>query len=274
MKAHLAGIDMHYEISGSGPWITLSHSLAADCGMWDAQMETLNQHFTVLRYDTRGHGQTQATSGPYTLDQLSDDVYQLLKHLGIQKTHWLGLSLGGMIGQTFAIQHPEMIDHAVIADSSGKVAPAAVVAWGERAALARQNGMQVLVQPTLQRWFTDDFSSKNPTLMAEIGQMIAATTVDGYAGCCAAIAQLNTLDQLRALRLPCLILVGEQDMGTPPAMSELIQQHWPSSQLKVLSNAAHIANIEQAQAFTDAVMDFCIDPVNSCSGVIVERKHL
>jgi 3-oxoadipate enol-lactonase len=161
-----------------------------------------------------------------------------------------------MIGQTFAIQHPEMIDHAVIADSSGKVAPAAVVAWGERAALARQNGMQVLVQPTLQRWFTDDFSSKNPTLMAEIGQMIAATTVDGYAGCCAAIAQLNTLDQLRALRLPCLILVGEQDMGTPPAMSELIQQYWPSSQLKVLSNAAHIANIEQAQAFTDAVMDF------------------
>jgi 3-oxoadipate enol-lactonase len=256
MKAHLAGIDMHYEISGSGPWITLSHSLAADCGMWDAQMETLNQHFTVLRYDTRGHGQTQATSGPYTLDQLSDDVYQLLKHLGVQKTHWLGLSLGGMIGQTFAIQHPEMIDHAVIADSSGKVAPAAVVAWGERAALARQNGMQVLVQPTLQRWFTDDFSSKNPTLMAEIGQMIAATKVDGYAGCCAAIAQLNTLDQLRALRLPCLILVGEQDMGTPPAMSELIQQHWPSSQLKVLSNAAHIANIEQAQAFTDAVMDF------------------
>jgi 3-oxoadipate enol-lactonase len=161
-----------------------------------------------------------------------------------------------MIGQTFAIQHPEMIDHAVIADSSGKVAPAGVVAWGERAALARQNGMQVLVQPTLQRWFTDNFSSKNPGLMTEIGEMIAATPVDGYAGCCSAIAQLNTLDPLRQLDIPCLILVGEQDMGTPPAMSELIHQHWPSSQLKILSNAAHIANIEQAQAFTQAVMDF------------------
>lgn len=256
MKVQIAGIDMHYEISGSGPWITLSHSLAAHSGMWDAQLDALNQHFTVLRYDTRGHGQTQSTTGPYTLGQLSDDVYQLLQHLGVKKTHWLGLSLGGMIGQTLAVQHPEIIDHAVIADSSGRGSPAGAVAWGERAALARQQGLQVLVQPTLQRWFTDNFREKNPSLMEDIGQMIANTSVDGYAGCCAAIAQLDTLDQLRGLKIPCLIMVGDKDMGTPPAMSELIHNHWPSSQYKILSDAAHIANIEQAQAFTDALMGF------------------
>lgn len=256
MKVQLGGIDMQYEISGSGPWITLSHSLAAHSGMWDPQMEILTKHFTVLRYDTRGHGQTQATPGPYTLGQLSDDIFQLLHHLGVKKTHWMGLSLGGMIGQTFAIQYPEMVDHAVIADSSGRGAPAAAAIWSERAALARQHGMASLVQPTLQRWFTDDFSSKHPNLMADIGQMIATTPVDGYAGCCAAIAELNTLEQLRALRIPCLVLVGKQDMGTPPAMSELIHQHWPSSQYKILNNAAHIANIEQASAFTEAVMNF------------------
>lgn len=256
MKAHIAGIEMHYEISGRGPWLTLSHSLAANSSMWDPQMEVLNQHFTVLRYDIRGHGQTQATPGPYHLSQLSDDVHALLVHLGIQSTHWIGLSLGGMIGQTFAIQHPEMISHAVIADSSGKGAPNAAMMWGERAKLALSQGMAPLVEPTLLRWFTQDYREKNPDLMAQIGQMIANTPSEGYAGCCAAIAGLDTLEKLRELRTPCLVMVGEQDMGTPPAMSELIHQHWPASRCVVLENAAHIANIEQAQAFTESVMDF------------------
>jgi 3-oxoadipate enol-lactonase len=256
MKAHINGIEMHYEVSGSGPWLTLSHSLAANTAMWDAQMQALNQHFTVLRYDIRGHGQTQATPGPYTLNQLSDDVHALLVHLGVQSTHWIGLSLGGMIGQTFAIRHPEMLGHAVIADSSGRGAPNAASMWGDRAKLALSQGMLPLVEPTLQRWFTQDYREKNPAVMAQIGQMIASTPPEGYAGCCGAISGLDTLDQLRDLRSPCLVMVGEQDMGTPPAMSELIHQHWPASSYVVLQNAAHISNIEQAQAFTDAVMKF------------------
>ena len=256
MKAHINGIEMHYEVSGSGPWLTLSHSLAANTAMWDAQMQALNQHFTVLRYDIRGHGQTQATPGPYTLNQLSDDVHALLVHLGVQSTHWIGLSLGGMIGQTFAIQHPEMLGHAVIADSSGRGAPNAASMWGDRAKLALSQGMAPLVEPTLQRWFTQDYREKNQAVMAQIGQMIASTPPEGYAGCCGAISGLDTLDQLRDLRSPCLVMVGEQDMGTPPAMSELIHQHWPASSYVVLQNAAHISNIEQAQAFTDAVMKF------------------
>ena len=256
MKANIAGIEMHYEISGNGPWLTLSHSLAANSAMWDAQMHALNQHFTVLRYDIRGHGQTQSTPGPYTLDQLSDDVHALLVHLGIPSTHFIGLSLGGMIGQTLAIQHPEMLSHTVIADSSGRGAPNAASMWGERAKLALSQGMSPLVEPTLQRWFTQDYREKNPEIMTQIGQMIANTPAEGYAGCCGAISGLDTLEKLRDLRTPCLVMVGDQDMGTPPAMSELIHQHWPASSYVVLKDAAHISNIEQAQAFTEAVMKF------------------
>lgn len=256
MKAHIGDIDIHYEVSGHGPWITLSHSLAAHSGMWDAQLELLNQHFTVLRYDIRGHGQTQTTNGPYSLEQLADDIYGLLKHLGVTRTHWIGLSLGGMIGQVLTIRHPEMMDHVVIADSTGKAAPNAATIWGERATLARTQGMSALVQPTLSRWFTDPYREQHPDVMTHIGHMIEHTPIEGYAGCCSAIAVINTHEELQQLNTPGLVIVGDQDMATPPAMSEQIHQHWPKSEFVVLKDAAHLANIEQAQAFNNAVMKF------------------
>ncbi|MFY7942886.1 MAG: alpha/beta fold hydrolase [Burkholderiaceae bacterium] len=256
MKARIGDIEIHYEVSGSGPWLTLSHSLAANLGMWDAQMAVLNQHFTVLRYDIRGHGQTQATEGEYTLAQLADDAHGLLKHLGVTRTHWIGLSLGGMIGQVFAIRHPQVMDHAVIADSTGKAVPNAVTMWGERAAMARAQGMAALVQPTLSRWFTDPYREKHPDVMATIGHMIGTTSVAGYAGCCAAIGVINNHEGLQQLKTPALILVGDQDLATPPALSEQIHQHWPDSKYVVLKDAAHLSSVEQAQAFNDAVMQF------------------
>lgn len=256
MKANINGLEVHYDVTGQGPWLTLSHSLAAHLGMWDAQLAALEQHFTVLRYDTRGHGQTEVTPGPYTLAQLADDAAGLLRHLGVTRTHWIGLSLGGMIGQTFAIRHPELLDHAVIADSTGQAAPNAATMWGERAALAREDGMGVLVQPTLSRWFTDPYREKNPEVMAHIGQMIASTPAEGYAGCCAAIAVINTHEGLAQLQTPGLILVGDQDQATPPAASEQIHAHWPGSQYLLIQDAAHLSNVEQAQAFNAAVMQF------------------
>ena len=256
MKANIGGIEMHYEVSGSGPWLTLSHSLGANLGMWDAQLEVLNQHFTVLRYDIRGHGQTQASEGPYTLEQLADDAHGLLKHLGVARTHWIGLSLGGMIGQVFAIRYPKLIDHAVIADSTGKAAPNAPTMWGERATLARTQGMGALVQPTLSRWFTDPYREQQPAVMARIGDMIESTSVEGYAGCCAAISVIHTLEGLQQLNVPGLVIVGDQDLATPPALSEQIHQHWPKSHYVVLKDAAHMASVEQAQAFNAAVMQF------------------
>lgn len=256
MKANIGGIDIHYEVSGRGPWITLSHALGANLSMWDAQLDALHPHFTVLRYDIRGHGQTQTTEGPYTLEQLADDVHGLLKHLGVTRTHWMGLSLGGMIGQTFAIRYPKMIDHAVIADSTGKAAPTAVTMWGERAALARAQGMGALVQPTLSRWFTDRYREQHPEVMAHIGHMIESTPTEGYAGCCAAISVIHTLEGLQHLKVPGLVIVGDQDLATPPAMSEQIHQHWPQSQYVVLKHAAHLSSVEQAVAFNEAVLMF------------------
>lgn len=256
MKANIAGIDIHYEVSGKGPWLTLSHSLATNFDMWDAQLPLLNQHFTVLRYDIRGHGQTQATNGPYTLEQLADDIYGLLRHLGVARTHWIGLSLGGMIGQVLAIRYPQLLDHVVIADSTSKAAPSAAAMWGERAALAGIQGMSSLVQATLSRWFTEPYRHKNPETMANIGHAIESTSVEGYAGCCAAISVINTLDGLQRLRTPGLVIVGDQDTATPPAASEQIHQHWPQSQYLVLKDAAHLSNIEQAGAFNGALTEF------------------
>lgn len=260
MKARIGDLDIHYEISGRGPWITLSHSLAAHGGMWGPQVEALSAHFTVLNVDTRGHGQTDAPPGPYTLEQMADDAHGLLAHLGVTRTHWLGLSMGGMIGQVMALRHPEVLDRVVLADTTGQGAPNALQMWAERAQAARASGMPALVEPTLARWFTEPFRHREPALMASVGDMIARTPVEGYAGCCAAIAGVNTLEGLRALRHPALVLVGDQDQGTPPAMAQRIVEHWPGARLQVLADAAHLPNLEQAQAFNREVLGFLKSP--------------
>ena len=256
MQATVHGHTVHYEVSGRGPWLTLSHSLAAHSGMWAPQLAALEPHFTVLRYDTRGHGGSSAPPGPYTLEQLADDAQALLQHLGVQRTHWLGLSMGGMVGQTLALRHPALLDRVVLADTTGRVPPAGAALWAERAALARSAGMQALVQPTLARWFTPPFHAAQPTVVADIGAMIAATPVEGYAGCCAALAATDTLDGLRALHHPALVLVGAQDEATPPAAAAAIAAHWPGAQLQVIDGAAHLPNIEQAADFNAAVLGF------------------
>jgi len=263
MKAHIGDIDIHYEISGQGPWITLSHSLAAHGGMWAPQVAALSAHFTVLNVDTRGHGQTDAPLGPYSLEQMADDVHGLLAHLGVARTHWLGLSMGGMIGQVLALRHPQVLDRVVLADTTGQGAPNAAQMWADRAQAARASGMGALVEPTLARWFTEPTRLAQPALMTEIGAMIAGTPVEGYAGCCAAIAGVNTLEGLRSLRHPALVLVGDQDMGTPPAMAQRIAEHWPGAQLKVLADAAHLANLEQPEAFNREVLGFLLAPGRS-----------
>jgi 3-oxoadipate enol-lactonase len=260
MHAHIGDIDVHYEVTGQGPWLTLSHSLAVHLGMWDAQLQALSQHFTVLRYDTRGHGASSAPAAPYTLDQLADDAHGLLQHLGIERTHWLGLSLGGMIGQTLAIRHPEVLDRVVLADTTGQVPAAGAAMWAERVHIARSEGLQALEQPTLSRWFTEPFRQAQPALMAQVGAMIRATPVEGYAGCCAAIAATDTLAALGAMRARALVIVGDQDAATPPAAAQAIAAHWPSAQLVVIADASHLSNIEQPAAFTAAVLGFLTAP--------------
>ncbi len=260
MHARIGDIDVHYEISGQGPWLTLSHSLAVHLGMWEPQVQDLSQHFRLLRYDTRGHGASSAPPAPYTLAQLADDAHGLLLHLGIARTHWLGLSMGGMIGQTLAIRHPEILDRVVLADTTGQVPAAGAAMWADRVHLARSEGLQALEQPTLSRWFTEPFRQAEPALMAQVGAMISATPVEGYAGCCAAIAATDTLAGLAAMRSRALVIVGDQDAATPPAAAEAIAAHWPGAQLVVIPSASHLSNMEQPAAFTSAVLSFLTAP--------------
>jgi 3-oxoadipate enol-lactonase len=258
MKITTNGIDIHYEITGNdqGPWITLSHSLACDLHMWDDQMATLTKQFKVLRFDTRGHGLSSAPPGDYTLEQMADDVKGLFDALGIQQTHWVGLSMGGMIGQTFALKYPGVFQSLVLADTTSRRPPNAEQMWGERVSMARAKGMPGVLDSTLARWFTEPYRNARKDVMARIGEQILSTPVDGFAGACAAIAKVNTLDRLKEIACPVFIIVGEHDHGTPPDMARAIHENLPGSELLVIPSAAHLSNVEQAQVFNRALMGF------------------
>lgn len=251
------GIDLHYRIDGAeGPWICLSHSLASNLTAWDAQTELLKTRFRVLRFDTRGHGLSSAPPGPYTLDDLAADVHGLFLHLEITQTHWLGLSMGGMIGQTYALQNPSFFLSLILADSTSRRPPDAEVMWGERIKMARSLGMQGLLESTLARWFREEFRNGNPGIIEKIGQGILNTPVEGFCGCCEAIAKVDTLDRLHEISCPTLIMVGEHDHGTPPAMSRQMHQNIKGSELFIIPNAGHISNIEQEHLFNRKMADF------------------
>ena len=256
MKTRIGDIDIHYTVEGSGPWITLAHSLGCDSSMWDEQAALLAPNYTVLRFDARGHGQSSAPPGPYTLAQMADDVHGLFAMLGITRTHWLGISMGGMIGQTFALAYPGVFASMVLADTTSRRPPNASAMWGERIQIAKTQGMDALVDSTLERWFTAPFRASQPELMARVAAGIRATPVDGFCGCCAAIAQVDVLNRLHEIVCPALVMVGDQDHGTPPEMARLIHENLAGSEFVVIANAAHIANMEQPEFFNRTLLDF------------------
>lgn len=258
MKAKINDIDVYYEVHGKegAPWLTLSHSLACSVRMWDEQIASFKDRYRILAYDTRGHGQTSAPAGAYTLEQLADDLMGLLEHLKIAKTHYCGLSMGGMIGQTFELKNPGILQTLVLADTSSRIPAETGPAWADRIRTAETKGMQPLVQPTLERWFTAPYRSAHPETMERIGKLIATTPVPGYVGCCRAIPKLNLTARLKEIKVPIQIIVGADDQGTPVSMSKEIQENAPGSRLEILPNAAHLSNIEQPAAFDRALGAF------------------
>jgi len=256
MKAKVNGIELNYAIEGSGPWLTMSHSLACNITMWDPQMPVLTKKFKVLRFDTRGHGQSSAPAGEYSLEQLADDVKGLLDSLQIRQTHWVGLSMGGMIGQAFALKYPGVFQSMVLADTTSRRPPDAAKMWGDRVQTAQTKGMDALVDSTLARWFTEPYRGSRKDVMDKIAGDIRKTPVAGFAGCCHAISRVDYLDRLKEIKVPALVMVGEHDHGTPPEAARVIQQNLPGSELKILASAAHLSNIEQADEFNKAMMGF------------------
>jgi len=256
MKIRTNDIETHYVVDGEGPWLTMSHSLACNLSMWDEQAKLLSAKFKVLRYDTRGHGGSSAPAGPYTLEQLADDAKALFDALGIQHTHWVGLSMGGMIGETFALKHPGFFQSMVLADTTSRRPPNAEQMWRERVMIAQAQGMEGVRESTLARWFTEPFRQSRLDVMERIGRDIVQTPVAGFAGCCDAIARVDLLDRLKEIDCPALVIVGDQDHGTPPEMARQIHANLRGSQLTVLASAAHLSNIEQPAAFNEALTAF------------------
>jgi 3-oxoadipate enol-lactonase len=270
MKQASNGIDLHYEVHGDLenqrlPWLVFSHSLACSIAMWQPQLQAFAGHYRVLAFDTRGHGASDAPAGPYTLEQLADDLNDLLLALDIETAHFVGLSMGGMIGQVFALKYPKVFRSLTIADSTSRWPPETAALFAERVKIAQAKGMDSLVQPTLERWFTPPFHRSEPEKVASIGALIRSTTVEGYAGCCDAIPRINTTARLKDISCPILVIVGKDDPGTPLAMSQAIVANASGAELVVLENAAHISNIEQPAKFNAALSAF----FDRC-----EKRHL
>ena len=253
------GLHVHYRLDGpeGAPLVTLSHSLAAHLGMWRPQVDALVRRYRILRYDVRGHGGTAAPDGPYTLEQLSADLAALLDALGIERTHLVGLSMGGMIGQLLALREPGRLVSLVLAETLAVYRPEARAMWQERIdAASGPDGMEPLVEPTLTRWFTAPFKASRPKVMEEVAAMIGATPPRGFIGCCRALMELDLIGRLPEIRLPTLVVVGRQDPTTPVAGAEAIADAIPGARLVVIEDAAHISNLEQPETFNAALLSF------------------
>jgi 3-oxoadipate enol-lactonase len=258
MRIKTNGLNLNYELSGKAgaPVVMLSHSLGASLAMWEPQRVVLEPYFQVLTYDMRGHGASDAPGGAYTLEQLAQDAIGLMDALNIARVHFVGLSIGGMIAQALALSHPDRLLSLALCSTSAFLPPPARPMVQERIGLARSQGMEALVDSTLERWFTSQYAKETPGKIDPVRRQFLATPVNGYIGCSEAISQLNFIEQLFQITLPTLILVGAEDIGTPVAASEAIHEKIRGSKIFVLPSASHLGNIEQADLFNKYLLEF------------------
>lgn len=254
--ARINGIDVRYTVTGEGPWVTLSHSLACRLEMWDEEVRRLSKRFTVLAYDSRGHGESAAPTGPYTLDMIADDIKGLFDHLGVKQSHWIGLSMGGVFGLATALKFPGIFASIVLADTSSKLSDEGIAAFRDRVATARAGTMEAMVEPTLKRWFKDSFRAREPQLMTRVAEWIRTTPLEGYCGTSAAIPTIDVTHRLTEIKVPCLVIVGADDIAMPPAMAQTLARHLPDAELVVIPDAGHLSNLEQPEAFNAALDRF------------------
>lgn len=258
MKISANGISIHFSLEGpaGAPVVTLSHSLAANLSMWDPQVRALVPNYRVLRYDMRGHGLSEVPEGPYSLELLAEDVRSLLLALSIPRTVFVGLSIGSMIGQVLALKCPGMLQGLVLCEASSRSLPEMRPIWDERVRIARTQGMEAHVEPTIERWFTPPFRARNTHVVDPVRAMIRATDPKGYEGCIRAIQGLDLLERIDTIGVPTLIIVGEDDPASPVASSLAIHERIGGSELVILKSAAHLSNVEQPEAFNRALLDF------------------
>jgi 3-oxoadipate enol-lactonase len=256
----VAGANLFTRVDGGeradAPWIVLSNSLAADHTMWDPQVPLLASRYRVLRYDTRGHGQSDAPEGPYTLPMLVGDVVGLLDHYGIEKATFMGLSLGGMTGLGLAIAHGDRLHKLVCCDARADAPESFVKGWDERLAVVEKHGLNGILQGTLERWLVPSFRTAHPEVVAHVERMILETAVTGYRGCAEALKRLDYLKDLARIAVPTLFLVGAQDLAAPADAMRRMAEAVPGAKLVIIPDAAHLPNLDNITAFNEAVSGF------------------
>ncbi|MBO0333736.1 alpha/beta fold hydrolase [Sneathiella sp. CAU 1612] len=245
------GIEFETSFEGpdGAPVVTLSHSLCCDLSAWDELAEDLRKDYRVLRYSLRGHGKSAATPGPYDFKLLAADVAAIQDAHGVTKSHFIGLSIGGMIAQEFALTYPERTSSLVISSSLCALPDGAAALWPERIRLAAEEGLAATVDGSMARWFVEGSLDDRPELEARVRKMILETSVEGYIGCCHAIAGINLKDRIPAIGAKTMVIVGREDMGTPLSSSELIHRQIEGSRLVVIDNAAHQLAMDKPEEF-------------------------
>ncbi len=253
MLINLAGRRIYCDLLGpaNGPAVCFTHSLSSDGGMWAEQVPPLlAAGYRVLRLDMRGHGGSDPVAGDYTMQALADDVARSLDALGIAKVHFIGLSIGGMIGQAFLIDHGARALSAMLCDTMPQTPAGAAGAWGPRMdAVKKANSVAPLADATMERWFTDAWKPANPGRWKEIRETIAGTSAAGYLGCAAGILNFDFIPKLPGIKVPTLVICGDDDQGTPPAGNRRIAELIPGGRYEEIKNARHFPNVEHPDVF-------------------------
>ena len=256
MKIKANDLDIDYRLDGpeDGPVVMFSNSLMSNYSMWEGQMAALTDKYRVLRYDQRGHGGTETTPGPYTIELLAEDAAALLDVLGIDAVHFIGLSMGGFTAQMLATLHPEKVKSLCLCDTACIMGPKSL--WNERIDNARSGGVEALVAGTLERWFTPPFHTSGADQLEGVREMILGTGVEGYIACAEAIRDMDICGNLAKISAPTLVLVGETDPACTVEAAEMLHNGIARSELVIISDAAHLPNIEQRTRFNEIVVGF------------------
>jgi 3-oxoadipate enol-lactonase len=255
--AKLPDVQIYYEWTGAEhlPVLVLSNSLGTNLHMWDFQVQEFTKHFRLLRYDTRGHGQSSVTPGPYTIEQLSWDVVRLLDLLQLDRVHFCGLSMGGMTGIFLGANAPSRFHKLVLCDTAAKIGTAEV--WNARIQAVQSGGVKAVAGAVIERWLTTGFRSSHPAETQAVLAMLEAANPQGYIACCAAVRDMDQRQILGNIRMPCLVLTGTHDPVTPPAEARFLTESIPGARYAEVS-AAHLSNLEARDDFNRLVLHFLL----------------
>lgn len=251
-------IRTNHRIDGRGTrWVTFITGIANDLSLWDGQAGALERDFRVLRYDLRGHGGTEATGGDYSIPLLVSDLENLLDRAGVEKTDLVGLGLGGAIAQAFALQHPERVERLMPCCCRARMVPDFAAMWHKLRDTVRTSGLEAIVEPTVQRWFSEDFKAAHPEVLEKIRRMIRGTSLEGYLGVTAAFLGLDVEERLPEIRSPTLYVSGAEDkLGGPPELMKALAEKVKGARHLSVPGAAHIANIQNPEGFNRVLREF------------------